>query len=321
MKILVLRFSSIGDIVLTTPVVRCLKQQIPNAEVHVATKAAFANIWENNPYVDKIFKLEKSTSALIKQLKEEQYDEVIDLHNNLRTYRIAWALDKPVKRFNKLNIRKWIRVNWKWKILPKTHIVDRYLDTVKHLKVKNDHKGLDYFLAEKDIVSITEKFPEAFHSKYVAIALGAQHATKRIPEEKMIEIIGKIPYAVMLLGGKDDKDFGDTLVKKFPDRKDIINTAGQFSLNQSASLVQQCYYLVTPDTGLMHIGAAFKKRIIAVWGNTIPGFGMEPYLTEHVNWEVKNLYCRPCSKIGHNKCPKGHFRCMIEQEVKEKDLR
>jgi heptosyltransferase-2 len=320
-KILVLRFSSIGDIVLTTPVVRCLKQQIPNAEVHIATKAAFANIWENNPYVDKIFKLEKSTSALIKQLKEEQYDEIIDLHHNLRTYRIAWALGKPVKRFNKLNIRKWVRVNWKWKILPKTHIVDRYLQTVKHLKIKNDKKGLDYFLADKDIVSIPEKFPEAFHSNYVAIAIGAQHATKRIPEEKMIEIIGKIPYAVMLLGGKGDKDFGDTIVKKFPDRKDIINTAGQFSLNQSASLVQQCHYLVTPDTGLMHIGAAFKKRIVAVWGNTIPGFGMEPYLTEHVNWEVKNLYCRPCSKIGHNKCPKGHFRCMIEQEVREKDLR
>lgn len=321
MKILVVRFSSIGDIVLTTPVVRCLKQQIPNAEVHVATKAAFANIWENNPYVDKVFKLEKSTSALIKQLKEEQYDEIIDLHHNLRSYRISWALGKPVKRFNKLNIRKWIRVNWKWKILPKTHIVDRYIETAKHLKVKNDHKGLDYFLAEKDIVSIPEKFPEAFHSKYVAIALGAQHFTKRIPEEKMIEIIGKIPYAVLLLGGKDDKDFGDTIVKKFPDRKDIINTAGQYSLNQSASLVQQCHYLVTPDTGLMHIGAAFKKRIVAVWGNTIPGFGMEPYLTEHVNWEVKNLYCRPCSKIGYNKCPKGHFRCMIEQEVREKDLK
>lgn len=321
MKILVLRFSSIGDIVLTTPVIRCLKQQLPNASIHVATKANFVSIWENNPYVDKVFTLEKSTAILINQLKEEQYDQIIDLHRNLRTYRISWALGKPVRRFNKLNIRKWVRVNWKWKVLPKKHIVERYMDAVKHLNIKNDQKGLDYFLSEKDNISLPTTFPTIASSKFVAIALGAQHATKRIPEDKLVEIIGKVSYPILLLGGKEDTALGERLVKKFPDRKDIINTAGQFSLNQSASLIQQCYYIITPDTGLMHIAAAFQKRIVAVWGNTIPGFGMEPYLTEHENWEVKNLYCRPCSKIGFSKCPKGHFRCMVEQEVREKDLK
>jgi len=314
MKILLLRFSSIGDIVLTTPVIRCLKKQLPNAEIHFATKASFKSILENNPNVDKLHLLESSTGDLIYSLKKEDFDIVIDLHGNLRTRRIKWALGAKSYTFDKLNIRKWFYVNWKWKTMPDKHIVERYLDAVKLLNVINDQVGLDYFIPSKDVVAIAT-LPKQFHLGYVAIAIGAQHATKRLPEAKLTELIGKISAPVILLGGKEDTAMADKLVSHFPDDKAILNACGLYNLNQSASIVQQCMYLYTHDTGLMHIAAALQKRIVAIWGNTVPEFGMYPYKTEHITWEIENLYCRPCSKIGYKTCPKKHFRCMNEQHL------
>lgn len=314
MKILILRFSSIGDIVLTTPVIRCLKQQLPKTEIHFATKASFKSILENNPYIDKLHLLESSTSELIKELQIEKFDAIIDLHSNLRTRRIKWALHATSYTFDKLNIRKWFYVNWKWKVMPQIHIVERYINTLKNLGVKNDLQGLDYFIPKKDIVDI-HQLPAAFSAGYVAIAIGAQHATKRLTEAKMIELIGKISQPIILLGGKEDALLGARLASFFPHEKNILNVCGAYNLNQSASIIQQCNYLYSHDTGLMHIAAALKKKIVAVWGNTTPELGMYPYKTEYVNWEVQGLYCRPCSKIGYTKCPKGHFKCMNEQSL------
>lgn len=314
MKILILRFSSIGDIVLTTPVVRCLKKQVPDAEIHFATKVSFKSILENNPHIDKLHLLESSTSSLIKQLQTEKFDVVIDLHSNLRTRRIKWALRAENYTFDKINIRKWFYVNWKWKTMPAVHIVDRYLDTTRSLGVKNDNLGLDYFIPEKDIVPIAT-LPASFATGYIAIAIGAQHATKRLPEAKLIELMGKISYPIVLLGGKEDAAMAAKLISYFPETKNILNACGMYTLNQSASIVNQSKYLYTHDTGLMHIGAALQKRIISIWGNTTPELGMYPYKTEYVNWQNEGLYCRPCSKIGYKKCPEKHFRCMNEQPL------
>jgi len=179
MKILILRFSSIGDIVLTTPVIRCLKKQLPNAEIHYATKNAFRGILENNSYVDKVHILSSSTSSLIKELKAEKFDVVIDLHKNLRTLKIKWALGSTSYSFDKLNIRKWLFVNWKLKVMPEKHIVERYLETVFALGIKNDNEGLNYFIPKNDIVNL-DTLPKAFEKNgYATIAIGAQHATKR----------------------------------------------------------------------------------------------------------------------------------------------
>lgn len=131
-KVLVLRFSSIGDIVLTTPVVRNLKQQLSGAEVHYCTKSQFRILLENNPYVDKAFYLDKSLNNLIDELKKENYDYVIDLHNNLRSSIIKWRLGKKSFTFDKLNLKKWLLVNLKVNKLPSLHIVDRYMATVKN---------------------------------------------------------------------------------------------------------------------------------------------------------------------------------------------
>ncbi len=314
-KFLIIRFSSIGDIVLTTPVVRNLKKQIENAEIHYLTKKQYAGILETNPYVDKVHVLDESFSELIPKLRAEYYHYVIDLHKNLRTLRVKRALRNTSFSFNKINWEKWLMVNLKINKLPNLHIVDRYLDTVKVFIDENDLKGLDYFIPQKDEVDITS-LPENFHTGYIAFAIGAQHATKKLPDEKIISICRKINKPIVLLGDKHDSIVAEKVVNEVEGK--IYNACGKYNLNQSASLVKQAELLITHDTGLMHIAAAFKKKIISVWGNTIPEFGMYPYLSGEGSEiiEVKGLKCRPCTKIGFSKCPKKHFKCMndIDEE-------
>ncbi|OUJ75429.1 glycosyltransferase family 9 protein [Hymenobacter crusticola] len=342
MKILVLRFSSIGDIVLTTPVIRGLKQQVPGAQVHYCTKPAYRSIIESNPYVDKAHYLTGTLGELVKELQAERFDFVVDLHNNLRTAMIKLRLGVHASSFDKLNLQKWLLVRFKINTLPHVHIVDRYLAAAAPLGVRNDGKGLDYFIPTQDEVDL-EVLPADFQRGYVAFAIGAQHATKRLPVERIIELCGLLRRPVVLLGGPEDESTGhvielhfeqqrqqaktDSLVVRsvpdspyyFPRNTDkrpaqtlIYNACGHFSLNQSASLVRQAQFVVSHDTGLMHIAAAFKKEIFSVWGNTVPAFGMYPYRTEFRILEREGLSCRPCSKIGYAKCPLGHFKCMRE---------
>ncbi len=307
LKILVVRFSSIGDIVLTTPVVRMLKTQL-NAEVHFLTKAPFVSLFKNNPYVDSVFQINKSINEVISDLKTENYDYVIDLHSNLRTQILKLKLGVIAKSYNKLNWEKFLLTNFKTNILPDVHIVDRYLDTVKFLGITNDNKGLDFFLSDADKVDLAESPKD-----YIAFVIGGQHATKILPTAKIISICKKLNKAVLLIGGPDDKARGDEISKA----SGAINTCGNHSLLQSAFLIKNSAYVISHDTGMMHIAAAFKKKIYSVWGNTIPEFGMYPYLSDKNSKmiEVKDLNCRPCSKIGYDKCPKGHFKCM--QEIDE----
>lgn len=319
MKILIIRFSSIGDIVLTSPVVRCLKKQI-QAEIHYLTKKSFGSIVRSNPYIDKVFSFEKDIAEVINDLTSEQYDCVIDLHKNLRSFRVRQALGIKTYSFNKLNIEKWMMVNLKLNWLPNKHIVDRNLATVVPLNIVNDGAGLDYFIPEKDEVSISDIGREYDfsipNSQYIAFVIGAAHATKRLPVEKIIDICNNIQLSVILLGGKDDFDNGELIASKSTGY--ALNLCGKLNLNQSASIVKQAHKVITHDTGLMHIAAAFRKNIISVWGNTIPEFGMYPYLPKTSQSdksmnevvEVKGLSCRPCSKIGYDKCPKSHFKCM-----------
>lgn len=338
MKILIIRFSSIGDIVLTTPVIRAVKQQVAGAVVHFATKPAFRGIVENNPSVSRVHCLTGSLGELVAELRAEQFDFIIDLHHNLRTALIKARLGVKSSSFDKLNARKWLLVNWKIDTLPRVHIVDRYLAAAAPLGVQNDNRGLDYFIPEADEVDVAEVLPPAFQGGYVAFAIGAQHATKRLPVERIIELCGLLRQPVVLLGGPTDESTGHIIELAFdagaaasppapprlpespyyfpktpdsrPARTIIYNACGKFNLNQSASLVRQAQLVVSHDTGLMHVAAAFQKEIFSVWGNTVPEFGMYPYRTEFRLLQVEGLACRPCSKIGFDKCPQGHFRCM-----------
>lgn len=319
LKVLIVRFSSIGDIILTTPVVRCLKTQRPDIEVHYVTKASYQYLLTDNPYIDKIHLLEDNLWTLIKQLRNEKFDLVIDLHYNLRTLQIKTALGVQSYSFNKLNWEKWLFVNWRINALPNVHIVDRYLNTLQNLGVINDDRGLDYFIPYRDIIEL-DWLPVTHQKGYVAYAIGGQHETKKLPLNRMIELCEKINYPIVLLGGKEDIANGE-MIEKAIGTNLIYNACGKCNFNQSSSLIQQSKLVFSHDTGLMHVAAAFKKKVYSIWGNTIPEFGMYPYQTNFVLLENRQLTCRPCSKIGYKRCPKGHFKCMNELsfnfEIKE----
>jgi ADP-heptose:LPS heptosyltransferase len=312
-KILIIRFSSIGDIVLTSPVIRCIKQQVPGVEVHFAVKKAFLPVVEANPSIDKIHLLEDDLKALIKDLKKEKFDFIVDLHQNLRSMMIRFSLGTPSRGFPKLNIQKWLLAKFKIDLMPDVHIVDRYFKAAAKLGVSNDNKGLDYFIPAKDEFELNS-LPETFRKGYTAFVIGAKHATKRLPEHKIISVCKKLDSPVLLLGGPEDAPIAGRISATCGPL--VQSMCGKIGLNQSASLVRQADVVITHDTGLMHIAAAFRKQIISIWGNTVPKIGMYPYMPGDEEKskivEVKGLKCRPCSKLGYDRCPKGHFRCMEE---------
>ena len=318
MRLLVIRFSSIGDIVLTTPVLRCIKKQLPGTELHFLTKERYRSILEANPYVDKIITLGLSKTLMMHQLKTEKYDAIIDLHHNLRTWEVKRAL-KGVSAysFHKLNWQKWLMTACKINRLPQQHIVDRYLATTSSFGVMNDGEGLDYFIPEEQHVKAND-LPLSHQMGYVALVIGAAHATKQLPADRCIELCRRISLPVVLLGGKVDFARGEEISRHDPIK--VYNACGKFSLHESADLIRKSLLVITPDTGLMHIAAAFKKPIISIWGNTIPAFGMTPYYGRHQvpqHLSEVQLGCRPCSKIGHDACPKKHFNCMQQQDLQQ----
>ncbi len=313
-KFLVIRFSSIGDIVLTTPLVRCLKHQVDDAEVHYVTKEQYAGLVTTNPYIDKVHLLKNNLGELLKSLSEEQFDYIIDLHHNIRSRRIKSALKAISFSFDKLNIAKYLLVNFKINRLPQRHIVDRYLDTLQLFEVVNDGEGLDYFIPENE-GQYKDLLPTEFNQGFIAFVVAGTWATKRLPAEKVAAICNRIKYPVVILGGKDENTEGEAVFLR--SKGNVLNLCGKIDLNQSASLVRDAKLVLTNDTGLMHIAAAFKKKILTFWGNTVPAFGMVPYLADpdSLSMEAENLSCRPCSKLGYRKCPRKHFRCMEEQNI------
>ncbi|MEX2369965.1 MAG: glycosyltransferase family 9 protein [Bacteroidales bacterium] len=314
-KFLVIRFSSIGDIVLTTPVVRGLKNQVSRSEIHYLTKPDFAPLLQANPNISRVHTLAEQPGETIAALRKEGFDYVIDLQNNLRSMYIKRSLKRMYFTVNKLNILKWLLVNFKINRLPDKHIVDRYFETTSLFDVKNDGEGLDYFIPKEEEVGITN-LPEPFHKGFIALVIGANHQTKKLPVDHLAELAGKLKNPVIIIGGPGDKEDAETIVDSLEGKK-ILNGCGKWSVNQSASVIRQANCVITHDTGMMHISAAFKKKIITVWGNTIPDFGMYPYQPDprSVNFEVSGLTCRPCSKLGKSKCPKKHFRCMLDHDM------
>lgn len=311
-KILIIRLSSIGDIVLTTPVVRAVNEQIPDAEIHFLVKKNFANVIENNPRIHKVHIYDTDdVQVVVDELRKENFDEVIDLQKNFRSRRIVRKLNVPHHTFHKHNFSKWVCIHLKMNGLQETHIVERYFEAVKPLNVHNDHKGLEFHIPE-DKGFDEDDLPMVFEDGFVAIVLAAQHYTKRIPVSKVVEIGSILHKPIMLLGGSDVGEDGEHVVSQLGDR--AYNGCGKYSLYQSAAIIEHADCVITGDTGLMHIAAALHKPIAAVFGATIPEYGYYPYMPgerdKFRNFEVCPLNCRPCSSYGSKSCKRKHFKCM-----------
>ncbi|HEK20285.1 MULTISPECIES: glycosyltransferase family 9 protein [unclassified Mucilaginibacter] len=313
MKILVIRFSSMGDIIYTTPVVRCLKQQLPDAEIHFITKPAFKYIYEGNPYTDKLLLLKPKLADTIAEIKSESYDHIIDLHNNLRTAIIKLRTGIPAYTYQKQTIRKWLSLKLKKNLVSPLHLVDRYLNAVKPLGVVNDGKPIDYFI--KKSYDTADLLPATHQAGYIAFIIGATHFTKRMPNDKIISICKQINLPVLLLGGNDVANNGEEIAAAIGPK--AYNACGKTSLDESVFLVSTAMRIIGFDTGLTHIAEAFDRPIVSVWGGTVPDLlGVQPYMVKDSLVAGIDISCRPCSKFGLAKCPLGHFKCMRDMPEK-----
>ncbi len=307
LRILIIRFSSMGDIIYTTPVVRCIKEQLKNVEVHYLTKPNFKFLVDVNPHIDKLHLLKENLSETISDLKSEHFDYIIDLHNSLRSTIVKARLGVQSSTFKKERIKKWMAINLKINMVKPIHLVDRYLKTVQFLGVKNDQKPIDYFLT--GAYTKETLLPISHQKEYVVFIIGAAHFTKRLPNEKVISICKQINLPIVLLGGPDVEANGVFIKEAVGDN--VYNACGKLSLNESVFLVKTSAKVIGFDTGLTHIAEAFDKEIVSIWGSTIPELlGVQPYHVSNYYEAGVDISCRPCSKFGLEKCPKGHFKCM-----------
>lgn len=311
---LIIRFSSIGDIVLTTPIIRAIKQKYPVSKIIYLTKSSFTSLLEFNPNIDVLIGLKDNLEEIIDRLNTLNIDYIIDLHKNIRSLKVKNQVsNKKYFTFDKLNFQKWIAVQFKNKSLlpPNKSIVDRYFDGLNKLNLVNDGKGLEFYLNPLTLVS-------DLPSHYFVLTPFTAHYTKSIPINKISQIIHlfeQLKINLIILGGEKDKISFESNCQY------IINKIGYYSLAESSYVIKNALGSITADTGMMHIATAFKKPIYSVWGNTIPEFGFAPYFGNNFHAlmdiskikTVTGLSCIPCSKIGFDKCPKKHFNCMNHQ--------
>lgn len=318
MKILVIRLSSIGDVLLTTPVLRCVKRQLQDAEVHFLTKTANVPLLEHNPYIDRIHTYSPNDDSMLKKLRQERFDFVADLHNNRHSRRVRQALHVKYATYGKENFHKFIFFLTKRNVMSGRHVAERYFDAVETMGVRLDDGGLECYLSPEvegnafqtarvgdwNVADLTQ-------DPYVAVACGAQHETKRIPLDKLQELCRAVQYRVLLLGDKNDRKriVGSGL--QFPSH--VYNICGETTLMQTAALVKDAAVVVTSDTGIMHMAAAFHRPLLALWGATDPHFGFSAFRIPHIDYVVNPMWCHPCSRMGGRRCPLGHFRCMMDQ--------
>lgn len=314
-KILVIRFSSIGDIVLTSPIVRVLHHQFPQAQIYFLTQSKYVGLLNAHPHIHQVIPYNKNFWSTLKLLKSLHFDCIIDAHSKFRSRLLTFFFPlTPVFRYAKLNFKKWLMVQSKKSKPPLSHIVERYFDALAPIGIASDALGLDFFTAAptKSDETLLATLPPHF----VVCAIGAQHATKKMPLHLWKQLIEQIPCTVVLLGGESEAEDAKELAQV---NHNVLQLCHKTNLQQSAMIIEKSLVVITHDTGMMHVAAAFKKPVVSIWGSTVPEFGMYPYFGQQVvneyRAEVKNLNCRPCSKIGFSQCPKKHFHCMNQQDI------
>ncbi len=290
LKILVIRLSSIGDIVLTTPLIRCLKQQA-NAEIDYLTKRRYKDLLISNPNIREIFCLGEGSKNTLEILRKKEYDLVVDLQNNFRSLKVRLSLGLKSYVFSKENFKRYLLIYFGVDLL-KNHIVDRYFKTVEQFGIKNDNQGIDYFLNKDLNVEFN------INQDYIAWNIGAAHEPKKLSVTQISAVINQLDIPVVLIGGITEKKMSDKIIST-THSSNVYDFCGDLSFEESAYLIKNSKMVLTNDTGMMHIASAFNSPIISFWGCTKPSLGFHPYMpnekSEHI---IINLSKRPCSKYG-----------------------
>lgn len=303
-RFLVIRLSSMGDIVLTTPVLRALREKYSHAEIHYLTRRAYTELLQHNPHLSALHVWPPS-----EELRATPWDGVIDLQKNLRTRRLRFRLRyKRWTTFPKKNFRKWLSVRLK-RPLPVAHVVRRYGEALRPWDISPDALGpLEMYVPAEVRARIRAQLDGVHVGLWLAFGLGGTYATKKWPPLYKLYLINKLGWPVILLGGSAEAEEAAFLREKA--EVPVVVGAGRYSLIETAAAIAESALVLSHDTGTAHLAAAFRKPTVVLWGNTVPAFGMTPWQTPHINLEVPGLSCRPCSKLGFAKCPRGHHNCM-----------
>lgn len=321
-SILVIRFSSIGDILLTTPVVRLLKTQFPDCRIDFVVKEQFSELLAENPNISQLYHYSKtnpnrSLKSIKQQIRSQRYDLIVDLHKNFRSFYLSFSSRAHrIVRYRKGVLRRWLLVHFKlFRNRPVVPIFQRYLNTLLPYQLSNELLRLEIFIPDKIVARVEGKYDNFIRGSLgpiIGIAPGAKHETKRWTAEGFNAVIRffieQQNARVILFGGATDIDFINQL--PFSQGHHVLNVAGQLSLSETAALMAHCDLMLTNDSGLMHLATALKKKVVAIFGSTTEQLGFFPYLTEYLVVQNNSLFCRPCSHIGRKRCPKGHFKCM-----------
>ncbi len=305
-NILVVRLSSLGDVLLTTPLIRSLKKKYAHANIDFLVKPQFVEAVKFNPYLNEVIEYSVSKpKETIKKLKTKKYDLVVDLQNNFRSAKIRRALGVKYFIFQKPNFEKFMLVHFKKNLFGGVFPIPlRYIQSVKGLTP--DNKGLDLFVPENVEPSLKDNV------NYIGFCPGSKHFTKMYPKEYFIEL-GKLlsaeGYNIVVFGGRDDEKICKEISSQIPN---AINLFNDNQLLQTARNMQYCKAVVCNDSGLMHTAAAVGTPVVAIFGSTVKEFGFVPFGVKNIILENNSVSCRPCSHIGKDKCPKKHFACMRE---------
>lgn len=306
-KILIIRLSSLGDILLSTPLIRTIKKKCPHVKIDFLVKGQYKDILLNNPYLENIIlyrQEKKGLISLFNELKKRNYDPIIDLQNNRRSSYLTSKLNAEILKFNKRDFDKFLLVNFKINLMKNVDTIpQRYANSVE---LKLDDEGLDLFTSNKSSNLFEENI------KYIGFAPGSRHFTKMWLKEYYIELgnlLNNAGFKIALLGGKDDKNICSEISSKITDS---INLCNEDDILQTAADMKKCLAIVCNDSGLMHTACAVKIPVLTFFGSTVREFGFTPYKNENIILENAGLSCRPCTHIGKSYCPKGHFKCMKE---------
>ncbi len=317
MKLLVIRFSSAAEIIQASPLLRCLRKQVPDLVLHFLCDDKHRAVVEFNPHIDKLHVLAHSYELMAEELKTEAYDCILDLQQNNISKRLTHDLQVKTFIYKTDAFKKKIYTRFKLNLLPRIHLADRFLQAATHFGIEQDGDGLDYFIPANEETNKRD-IPASHYAGYIIAVIGAAYETRKWPLEYWKEFCTAIDHPVILVGHPEDAAAGNEIAAV--DDIKVYNACGKFSMNETADLISKSKLVISTDSVFMHMAAAFKKPLITLWGNTTPAFGEYPWYGKkylagkdqlpYEMIEAGELRCRPCSTDGFAGCPRGHFKCM-----------
>ena len=320
-RILVIRLSSLGDILLTTPLLRLLRTQCPEAQIDVLVKAQYQDLLRVHPGVTQLLTFESQSSLfqMVRTLRGTFYDMALDLHGTLRSRLLLQGIRAHYKLgYNKRVLRRALLVHLGWNTLKgMTPVPELYAAPLRRRGLTEPLAGLEMYLEVKSVEAmrtyVTQSFPDT--PPLLALAPGARWPTKRWPVERFAvvaqEMAREMKAAIVILGGKEEVPLAQELCRRLSDNNvRVLNNTGQLSLMYTAALLQYCRVLLSNDSGLMHMATALQVPVVAIFGPTVQEFGFYPFQARAAQVVSTPLPCRPCTTKGSQSCPKSHHGCM-----------